>query len=224
MRLEPRLQAVADLILARVHADIGSDHALLPRFLLTSGRVERVIVVEKNQGPFDKARRNLQVFPQAQVRFGDGLEPVCEGEADSLSMSGMGALLMSDILEAHLDRVPSRVVLQPNARPELLRQWALVRGFHITQEVMVRGFWWYVVLALERRAGLDPAYEGVPMDVAVQFGPLLLKEGRPELITELRAQERYAARLVAQNASAMHRQLFLIRRALAFLGQASPSA
>ena len=38
-KLEPRLQAVAQEINAQTHADIGADHALLPRYLLLSGRV-----------------------------------------------------------------------------------------------------------------------------------------------------------------------------------------
>lgn len=49
--LEPRLLAVAQEIRAPTHADIGADHALLPRYLLLSGRVERVIVVEKTRSP-----------------------------------------------------------------------------------------------------------------------------------------------------------------------------
>jgi tRNA (adenine22-N1)-methyltransferase len=221
VRLEPRLQTVADLIQARAHADIGSDHALLPRFLLEAGRVEGVIVVEKHQGPFDLARKNLQDYPQAEVRFGDGLEPLREGEVASLSMSGMGAPLMTRILEAHPTRVPPRLVLQPNARPELLRQWALTRKFHLTREVMVRGFWWYTVLALEHREGADPAYEGVPVEAALQFGPLLLKEGRAELLTELQAQIQYIQGLGPQQRTALQERQRIIEQALSFLHHAS---
>ncbi|MCV4600236.1 class I SAM-dependent methyltransferase, partial [Escherichia coli] len=90
-------QAVAEQIWARIHADIGSDHALLPKYLLQTGRVERVIAVEKSAAPYERSRRALEGL-RAEVRLGDGLGPLGGGEADSLSLSGMGAQRMVGIL------------------------------------------------------------------------------------------------------------------------------
>ena len=89
MKLTPRLRAVAELIWAAAHADIGADHALLPRYLLISGRAQRVVVVEKHPGPYERSRQALAGYP-AEVRLGDGLSALAAGEVDSLSISGMG--------------------------------------------------------------------------------------------------------------------------------------
>lgn len=191
-KLEPRLQAVAQEIVAQTHADIGADHALLPRYLLLSGRVQRVIVVEKNLGPWENSRRALAGLA-AEVRLGDGLEALEPAEADSLSLCGMGAQLMVGILAAHPDRLPSRLVLQPNGSALPLRRWALEAGYALVNEQMVQGFWRYSILTLER--GPCTAYEGLPLEPALRFGPLLLKARHPLLWAELQARQQHLAGL-----------------------------
>ena len=175
-RLEPRLQAVAEEICAPTHADIGSDHALLPRYLLLSGRVQRVIVVEKNPGPWENSKRALEGLC-AEVRLGDGLGALAPGEADSLSLCGMGARRMVQILLAHPARLPPRLVLQPNDSALPLRQWALQAGYALVNEQMVEGFWRYSILTLERSA--CAAYSGLPLELALRFGPLTQKQAPP---------------------------------------------
>ena len=191
-RLEPRLQAVAEEICAPTHADIGSDHALLPRYLLLSGRVQRVIVVEKNPGPWENSRRALEGLC-AEVRLGDGLGPLAPGEADSLSLCGMGARRMVQILSAHPARLPPRLVLQPNDSALLLRRWALQAGYALVNEQMVEGFWRYSILTLKR--GACTAYSGLPLELALRYGPLLLKSKHPLLSAELLARRKQLARL-----------------------------
>ncbi|AWR85326.1 tRNA (adenine(22)-N(1))-methyltransferase [Meiothermus taiwanensis] len=191
-KLEPRLQAVAQEISAPTHADIGSDHALLPRYLLLSGRVERVIVVEKHRGPWENSRRALQGLC-AEVRLGDGLGPLEPGEADSLSLCGMGARLMVQILSAHPERLPPRLVLQPNDSALPLRRWALEAGYALVNEQMVQGFWRYSILTLAR--GPCTAYQGLPLEAALRYGPLLLKARHPLLWAELQARRQHLARL-----------------------------
>lgn len=191
-KLEPRLLAVAQEIQARTHADIGADHALLPRYLLLTGRVQRVVVVEKHRGPWENSRRALQGL-NAAVRLGDGLGALEPGEAESLSLCGMGARLMVRILEAHPDRLPPRLILQPNDNALPLRRWALKAGYALTNEQMVEGFWCYSILTLER--GPCTAYAGLPLEPALRFGPLLLKARHPLQRAELQARQQYLAGL-----------------------------
>ncbi|MDT7920679.1 MAG: class I SAM-dependent methyltransferase [Meiothermus sp.] len=192
VKLEPRLQAVAQEIKAPTHADIGSDHALLPRYLLLCGRVQRVIVVEKHKGPWENSRRALEGLA-AEVRLGDGLGALSPGEADSLSLCGMGARRMVRILSAHPARLPPRLVLQPNDSALPLRQWALQAGYALVNEQMVEGFWRHSILTLKR--GACTAYSGLPLELALRFGPLLLKSKHPLLSAELLARRQQLARL-----------------------------
>ncbi len=184
--------AVAQEIRAPTHADIGADHAILPRYLLLSGRVARVIVVEKNPQPWENSRRALAGL-NAEVRLGDGLSVLQAGEAHSLSLCGMGAKLMVRILSAHPARLHPRHVPPPNDSPPPLRRWALSAGFAIQNEQMVEGFWRYSILTLER--GTCTAYAGLPLEPALRYGPLLLKARHPLLKAHLQERQRYLQKL-----------------------------
>lgn len=210
--LEPRLLAVAQEIQAQTHADIGSDHALLPRYLLATGRVQRVIAVEKNQGPWENSRRALQDL-NAEVRLGDGLGALRAGEADSLSLSGMGAKRMVRILSAHPANMPLRVVVQPNDSAEPLRRWALDVGLGLLNEQMVEGFWRYTILSFG--VGDSATYGDLPIEIALRFGPILLKQKHPLLKADLHNQWQNLKRL--EQVEGVRLELAYIEQALAFL-------
>ncbi len=166
--------AIAQFIRAQTHLDIGTDHAFIPLYLLATGRVERILAVENNQDPYQTACKALMGKP-AEVRFGDGLEPVTAGEFESLSISGMGWRSILSILSAHPDRLPDRMVLQANDGGERIREWARQSGFHLKDEKMAPGFWLYEILHFQKDEGPDPAYTGLPRQIALRYGPHLLR-------------------------------------------------
>lgn len=188
--LDDRLSAVASLVRGATVADIGTDHALLPRHLLESGRVQRVIAIEKNEAPANVARESLRGH-NAEVRLGDGFEALQPGEVDCVTLCGLGGWLIAGVLSRFPDRLPPRLVLQANRDTPLLRVWASERGYHLEDEVMVPGFWNFVVLSLVKGEGADPAYDGVPRELAVEFGPRLLRQRHPLLRREIEDREQY---------------------------------
>ena len=109
-KLDQRLIAVTRRIRSRVHAYIGSDHGLLLASLLGSGRIHYGIAIENKQQPYENSSATLSELA-AEVRLGDGLDVLKTGEADSLSICGMGAENMIGILKRHPDRVPHTVCL-----------------------------------------------------------------------------------------------------------------
>ncbi|QFP75397.1 tRNA (adenine(22)-N(1))-methyltransferase TrmK [Deinococcus sp. AJ005] len=176
--LDARLEAVLELIRTDVHADIGSDHARLPVRLIREGRASRCIAVELNPGPLEQARRSVarsRLEAQIEVREGDGFGPILPGEVGSASLCGMGAYTIRGILERAGERLPPALILQPNDSALLIRLWARGAGYHVRAERLIAGYWPYPVLRLERANGADPAYEGVPLDAALKYGPLLLR-------------------------------------------------
>lgn len=213
VRLGHRLQTIANLIEADVHLDIGSDHAQLPLYLLQNGRIQKALVVEKSLSPFKCAQKALE-SSAAEVRLGDGLYPVQIGEADSLSLSGLGARRIVNILTKHPKRVSPKVVLQANNTAEPLRRWALAKGFHLRREYMVRGFWRYTVLAFEKATGDDATYKGIPKALALRYGPQLLKARHPLLIDELEHQHSYLSKLAPH--PQVKEKLRLVEAALAY--------
>ena len=188
--LDDRLLAVASLVRGPVVADIGTDHALLPRYLLQEGIAQRVIAVEKNEAPWAIASANLQGY-EAEVRLGDGFDMLEPGEVDCASVCGMGGWLIASLLSRDPKRLPPRLVLQANRDTPLLRVWATESGYHLVDEQMATGFWNFTVLALERREEKDPAYLGLDRDLALEFGPHLLKRRDPVLRRDVEERERY---------------------------------
>jgi tRNA (adenine22-N1)-methyltransferase len=158
---------------------------------LKSGRIERGIAIENKRQPFVNSTHRL-AGENADVRFGDGLSPLKVDEAQSLSICGMGAKSIVEILNAFPDRVPQRIILQANREPERLRAWGLRSGFHLESETIAWGHWPYQVLCLRRANDLDDlAYNDVDPDAALIFGPTLIKRRDPDLFRQLKQEASY---------------------------------
>lgn len=182
--MEERLLAVATEIHSPRHADIGTDHGLLPLYLLQHGHCSHVIATDRSDNALARPRQRLKGY-SVELRQGDGLECLQEDEVDSASLCGLGGSNIVSILRAHPQRVPDRLVIQANRDSRKVRAWAIETGFHLVREQMVQGTWLYTILSLERRPGPDPAYEGVPQPLGVRFGPRLLKQRHPLLVQAL---------------------------------------
>lgn len=196
-KLDVRLKTVAKQIRTTTHADIGSDHAHLLLAMLKSGRISRGIAIENKRQPFLNSSKALADV-DADVRFGDGLSMLSEGEANSLSICGMGAKSIVSILNAFPSRIPSQIIIQPNHEPELVRRWCFDHHFHLAQEQIAKGRWPYHVLRFCRhdslgdsRPGCDPAYEDIDREAALLFGPLLIKDRDPFLRIQLIDEQKH---------------------------------
>ena len=60
MELSKRLTAVAELVTAGGRtADIGTDHAYVPIWLVQNGRIPSAIAMDVNSGPLERARAHV---------------------------------------------------------------------------------------------------------------------------------------------------------------------
>ncbi len=140
LRLSKRLEMIAEEVPPGSRlADIGSDHALLPIYLAERGAIVRGIAGEVNAGPRDAADRNVRAHGMAgliDVRLGDGLSVVKAGEADVVTIAGMGGALIASILGQGLDKLSGvrRLVLQPNVGEFIVREWLYAHGWVLTGE------------------------------------------------------------------------------------------
>jgi len=219
VKLDDRLAAVAAQIRSDTHADIGSDHGSLLAELLGCRRIQFGIAVENKQLPYQNSVRALTGL-SAEVRLGDGLNVLKPGEADSLSICGMGAESMRDILLAHRDRIPQQVVLQVFHKPEIIRRWALDSGFHLQDETITRGKRHYTILSYRRSADLetiDPAYKNVDRELALVFGPFALKREDRQFDIQLQQEEAWWRKFDQLSAESADR-LRLIRKVMADRG------
>lgn len=170
----------------QVVADVGTDHALLPIYLVHSGRVPRAIASDVSPGSLAKARAAVAAAglgDRIDLRLGMGLSVLAPGEAPVVVIAGLGALTIAEILSAGRD-VAARTelfLLQPMRDPEDLR-WHLARtGFRLADEVLVQeGQRFYVLVAAVH--GSMEAYS----DALMEIGPRLVERPDPLLVPYLK--------------------------------------
>ncbi|MFS0727574.1 tRNA (adenine(22)-N(1))-methyltransferase [Paenibacillus sp. 1P07SE] len=142
IKISRRLQCIAEqLIPGQRVADIGSDHALLPVYLVQQGIAASAVAGEVTEGPFAAAARGVRdngLQDKILVRRGNGLEVVAPGEVDAVTIAGMGGSLIRDILEAGRERGKlagvKQLVLQPNIGEDTVRRWLRQHGWELVAE------------------------------------------------------------------------------------------
>lgn len=179
--LDKRLSAVAALVRQGSRlADIGTDHAYLPVYLVQSGVCPSAIASDIGEGPLEAARRTVTengLTREIALRLGDGLSTVSAEEIDDIAIAGMGGETIAAILEAApwVQNEGVRLILQPMTRAEDLRRWLLSHGFTVSEEHLIRDkHHLYPVLAAEYTAA--PVCED---EVAIYGGFFTAEEGRP---------------------------------------------
>ncbi len=143
LRLSERLSACAEMVRSGgVVADIGTDHAMLPVYLVESGICERAIASDIAKKPYEGAMafvREHELTDMIDVRLGGGLEKIAPDEVSDIVIAGMGGELIAQILE-DTDWVKNNkynLILQPMSKAGVLRFWLMTNGFSIESETAV---------------------------------------------------------------------------------------
>lgn len=123
-------------------ADIGSDHALLPIWLIRMGKAERGIASDLREGPLAAARKNAalyQVADRLETRLSDGFSAFAPGEVQDIVIAGMGGELILRMLQETpwLAQKEIRLVLQPMSSIPKLRRGLHELGFRLVEEEAV---------------------------------------------------------------------------------------
>ena len=99
--LSPRLLCVAKLVRQNaVLADVGTDHAYLPLFLLSVGKIDRAICSDINEGPLASARENASLdglTEKITFLLTNGLCGVMAYSPTDIAICGMGGELIAEI-------------------------------------------------------------------------------------------------------------------------------
>lgn len=141
LELTPRLQLLADWVPpgARL-ADIGTDHAYLPVWLLLRGRIGSAIAADLREGPLRRAGETAQTYGVSlDRRLCDGLSAIGSEECDTIVIAGMGGENISAILSAApwTGRGCHTLLLQPQSKAEELRRFLMDHGYAIRREALV---------------------------------------------------------------------------------------
>jgi len=144
LELTPRLKAIGESIeRCKVIADIGSDHAYLPIYLIKNSKADKVIASDINLGPARISEERIKkhgLEDYIEVRIGNGLEILNKNEADIIVIAGMGGLLIKSIIEESIDIAKSanKLILQPMRDSRALIRWLLKNSFVIIDGEIVK--------------------------------------------------------------------------------------
>ncbi len=195
MKLSRRLSAIASYIPpGSPVADIGTDHAYLPVYLVKQGISPRVIAADLHNAPFQSALRTVEshaLGDKISVRLGDGLKVLRPGEAEIVVIAGMGGSTMEKIFSQSpkvLKKV-QRLVLQPMTGAETVRQWLWDNEWTLLDEDLIAedGRLYELLVAV-------PGQE-LPRDPFI--GPRLIEKRHPLLIKLLEQKEQQLAGILA---------------------------
>ena len=138
--LNKRLVLAANMLnKGKAVADIGTDHAFLPIYLIRNGISERIIACDIAEGPLSVASENIKKYKledKIELRLADGLKGVKQMECNQITICGMGGETIADIIDA-ADWVKSpdvTLVLQPMSCDDRLREFLLINGFEVEKE------------------------------------------------------------------------------------------
>lgn len=185
MKLSPRLKCVADMVEKGSYvADIGTDHAYIPIYLIKEGFCKRAIGTDVRTGPLKRAEENVKIYGlkgSIELRQGYGLSPIAECGADCVIMAGMGGYLISDILDK--DKLIAKkidyFILQPIQAPEAVREFLYKNGYKIYDEALVReNQKIYQVIAAKHGT------EEIDDNIYFEIGKKLIDKNEP-MLTEL---------------------------------------
>lgn len=203
MNLSKRLQMNVSLIPAGARvADIGCDHGYASIWLIRHGISEKVIALDVNRGPVERAKEHIRqagLVKQIECRLSDGTSSISPGEVDTLMLAGMGGPLMIRILEKGQDVLEKvdTLVLQPQSEIGEVRRFLPRLGFQIKEEkACVEDGKYYFAIRAEKAGDVDDA--PVLHDWEYRYGTYLIQKGDPVLREYLR-KERETCQEILKN-------------------------
>lgn len=228
MELSKRLNAVAGLVTEGASvADIGTDHGYIPIYLIEHGISSKVIAMDINQGPLERAREHIRevgLEDQIETRLSDGMEALRAGEVDGIITAGMGGGLVIKILTDYPKITESLkyCILQPQSEIHKVREFLNKQGCKIIEEDMVKEDGkYYPMMKVRMEHGEPEDYQKIDY----LYGKRLLEKKHPVLYEYLQRDYRIKSEIqdnlkgqqnerIKQRIKDLEEELILIREAM----------
>ena len=225
--LGARIQTMVDLYpVVDSIADIGCDHGYTAIALFEAGKAEKLFACDIGKEPLEMAKKNVRfrgVEDKISCRLGNGLEALEKGECKHLLLSGMGGMLMIQILEKRIEEFET-ILLSPQSDYEKVRRF-LYPYMELVEDCYVKekNKFYRILLAKKQREqdlkgktsdaesktlhieGDNSNTERKTLDsskitkVEWEFGWLPLKKKDPVLKELLEDEERHLEELLSKN-------------------------
>ena len=207
-------------------ADIGCDHGYTAIALFEAGKAEKLFACDIGKEPLEMAKKNVRfrgLEDKIICRLGNGLEALEKGECKHLLLSGMGGMLMIQILEKRIEEFET-ILLSPQSDYEKLRRF-LYPYMELVEDCYVKekNKFYRILLAKKRRnsdrekntldteakvpelkatnsdAGENNLDSSVISKVEWEFGWLPLKKKDPVLKELLEDEKRHLEEMLLKN-------------------------
>ena len=171
--ISDRLATIAYMVdKNKVVFDVGSDHGLLPCFLVESGICPKAYAGDIGEGPLKSAKENIEkrglqgkVIPV----LSDGLAKAND-DVDVVIISGMGYHTIKHILDSCDVSQYQYFLVQSNTDVELVRQYISDHEYTIEDERIIYDGFYYQIIKFS--ADMHDKYS----DIEIKYGPILLKK------------------------------------------------
>ena len=154
-KISLRLAAAANYVRSGSFiADIGTEHAYLPLYLCTLGKIRGAVASDINEGPVARATINVASYhlqKKISVLLTDGLSGIEPYAPDDVVICGMGGELIAEII-SRADWVKNkkiRLILQPMTHSDKLRKFLIDNQFDIVGETLVKEDKIYQIICAE---------------------------------------------------------------------------
>jgi len=200
---------VADLVPhGAILADVGTDHAYLPVWLIQTGKISSAIVSDLREGPLSRAKLTAEQYDckeKMEFRLCDGLLGFHRDEVNTVVIAGMGGETIANILSqaSWLKNNAVHLILQPMSTQPELRHWLWTNGFAIIKEVLnPNGKFFYTILSAQygNSAPFTPAeewagrqYPGMEAPYRAEYLRLLIQKADRALQGMAQSQSKKAA-------------------------------
>ncbi len=140
LKLSERMLMAAKMVRkGKTVADIGTDHAYLPAWLILNGITEKALACDVRKGPLDNAKKTVEQYGienKITLRLSDGFDEIEPYEAEDFIMCGMGGTLMTELVSRAywLKDKSKRIIVQPQSHAEDIRRFFIENGFEILFE------------------------------------------------------------------------------------------
>ena len=137
--LNKRLELCAQMVRkGKRIADIGTDHAYLPVWLVRAGFASFALACDIKAEPLKAGELTIKKYhaeDMVKTRLCDGLRDVKENEVDDIIIAGMGGETIVHILSdaPWLKNKNKKLILQPMSKHELVIAYLYENGFELVE-------------------------------------------------------------------------------------------
>ena len=168
----------------KILADVGTDHAKLPIYMVAKSCLARAYASDLRPGPLMKAEENVSFYlgdraSDIKLILGDGTENIPH-DYNYLSIMGMGGDMISEIIEKTNAADNTVFILSPMTNAEKLRKYLYDNGFVILEEDLAKEDR-KIYTVIKACKGESPIESIKRDELEIYFSKALIRGGSPYL-------------------------------------------